>query len=122
MLDQQVIDYLVNKRDLFEARERQNKSYSWFVFVAAHVLVEIFWQTIASIFFFICWYYPLGIWRNTSPEFGATERGVLAFILIWLFHLLICTLSQAVAIAIPLADTATQIASLLYWFMIIFCG
>lgn len=51
-IDQQVIPRLIAGRSLFEARERRSKSYSWTVFIAANVLVELFWQTIASVLFF----------------------------------------------------------------------
>ncbi|CAH0015952.1 unnamed protein product [Clonostachys rhizophaga] len=122
MLDQQVIKRFISERDMFEARERRNRSYSWIIFVSSNIVVELFWQTIASVLFFITWYYPTGMWRNGDADFSTSERAGLVFMLIWFFCLFISTLSHAVAIAIPLAETAVQIAALLYWFMIMFCG
>ncbi len=122
MLNQQVIPRLISERDLFEARERRNKSYSWVIFIAVNVFVELCWQTIAAVLVFVSWYYPTGVWRNGDPTFGATERAGLTFVLIWLFWLFISTSSQAVAIGIPMSQTGIQISALLYWFMILFCG
>lgn len=61
MLDQQVIKRFISERDMFEARERRNRSYSWIIFVSSNIVVELFWQTIASVLFFITWYYPTGM-------------------------------------------------------------
>lgn len=122
MLDQQVIPRLIAERNLFEARERRNKSYSWVVFVTANLLVETFWQSIVAIVVFISWYFPTGLWRNSSPDFPSTQRAGLTTVLIWLFCMFITTLSYCVSIAIPLSDTGVQMASLLYWFSLMFCG
>lgn len=92
------------------------------VFISANILVELFWQTFASILIFATWYYPTGMWRNGDPSFGAVERGALTFGLIWLFCLWISTFSQAVAIGIEHAETAVQIATLIFWLSLVFCG
>lgn len=121
-VNQQVIPRLSAGRSLFEARERRSKSYSWTVFIAANVVVELFWQTIASGLVFVTWYYPTGIWRNHDPTFPETERGGLAFGVIWLFCLWISTFSQVVGVGIDHAETAVQIATLFFWLSLVFCG
>ncbi|TVY80888.1 ZEB2-regulated ABC transporter [Lachnellula suecica] len=121
-LDQQIIPRLADSRGLFEAREWKSKSYSWVMFLTANIVAEIFWQTIASVIIFVCWYYPTGLWRNGDPTFGAMERGGLVFMLIWLFGLWITTFSQAVGVGIEHAETAVQIATLCFWLSLVFCG
>ncbi|KAI1484553.1 ABC-2 type transporter-domain-containing protein [Biscogniauxia mediterranea] len=121
-IDQQVIPRLVSGRALFEARERRSMSYSWVVFLASNVLVEIFWQTVASALVFALWFYPTGLWDNGDPGFGTIERGALVFMLVWLFCLWIITFSQAVAVSIEHAETAVQIATLFFWLSLVFCG
>lgn len=123
MLDQQIIPRLTAERALFEGRERRNQSYSWIVFVAANIVVELLWQTVVGALVFVTWYFPTGMWRNGyAGTFAAAERGGLAFVMVWLFCLFISTLSHAVSIGIPLPETAVQMASLLYWFSLMFCG
>jgi ATP-binding cassette, subfamily G (WHITE), member 2, PDR len=121
-LDQQIIPRLADGRSLFEAREKRSKSYSWTVFLAANVIVELCWQTAASVLIFISWYYPTGLWQNSDPSFGTVERGSLVFVLIWLFSLWITTFSQAVGVGIEHAETAVQIATLCFWLSLVFCG
>jgi ATP-binding cassette subfamily G (WHITE) protein 2 (PDR) len=121
-IDQQVIPRLVDGRSIFEAREKRSKTYSWTVFLTANILVELFWQTIASVLVFISWYYPTGVWRNEDPSFSLSERSGLAFGVIWLFCLWISTFSQVVAVGMTHAETAVQIATLFFWLSLVFCG
>ncbi|VUC35730.1 unnamed protein product [Clonostachys rosea] len=121
-LDQQIIPRLADGRSLFEARERRSKSYSWTTFLAANILVELFWQAVASVIIFVSWYYPTLLWKNGDATFGQTERGGLVFLLILLFCLWITTFSQAVGVAIEHAETAVQVATLCFWLSLVFCG
>ncbi|KAF2022234.1 hypothetical protein BU24DRAFT_471381 [Aaosphaeria arxii CBS 175.79] len=121
-IDQQIIPRLVTNRDLFEARENRSETFSWVVFVAANIIVELVWQTLTAVLVFVTWYYPLGLWRNGNALMPASERGGLAFAMIWMFFLFISTLSQAVGIAIQHAETAVQVATLLFYLSLVFCG
>jgi ABC-type multidrug transport system permease subunit len=109
-------------RDLFEARERSSKTYSWIAFLSANIVVEMAWLTVISVPLFVCWYYPTGMYRNASDDFGMSERGGVTFLLVWLFTLWASTISQAMAAAIEQPETAIQMASLLFWLNLVFCG
>ncbi|KAF2678717.1 P-loop containing nucleoside triphosphate hydrolase protein [Lentithecium fluviatile CBS 122367] len=76
-IDQQVIPHLVENRDLFEAQEYKSRTYSWSVFVASNILVELVWQSFSSVLVFVAWYYPTGLWKNGDTSFTAVERGAL---------------------------------------------
>lgn len=121
-LGQQIIPRLVNGRSLFEARERRNMSYSWVVFIASNVIVELFWQTVVSVLVFVPWYFPTGMWRNGDAAFNTAQRGGATFVLIWLFCLWNGTLSQALAAGIEHAETAVQLSTLCFWLSLVFCG
>jgi ABC-type multidrug transport system permease subunit len=86
------------------------------------MLVEIFWQTIASVLVFIVWYYPTGLWKNIDPTLSGGERAGIMFLFIWLFLLFTSTLSQALAIAMDDAQTVINIAQALWSLAVIFCG
>ncbi|KAH8701389.1 AtrD, ABC-transporter [Phaeosphaeriaceae sp. PMI808] len=121
-IDQQIIPRLLSGRALFEAREKQSKTYSWTVFVTANIIVEIVWQSLTSVFVFIAWYYPTGLWRNSDKNFPMPERAGLMFLLIWFFFIFTSTLSQALAVGIEDAQTAVNVAQLLFSLCLIFCG
>jgi ATP-binding cassette, subfamily G (WHITE), member 2, PDR len=121
-IDYLVIPQFIHGRSLFEARERHTRSYSWFVFVASNILVELIWQTVFAAPIFIVWYYPLGLYRYGDDEFTTAERGGLMFVLIWLFNLWASTLSQVFAASIEHSEVAMQLAILVYWLALLFCG
>ncbi|KAF2177117.1 multidrug resistance protein CDR1 [Zopfia rhizophila CBS 207.26] len=121
-IDQQIIPRFLSGRALFEAREKQSKTYSWIAFVTANIIVEIVWQSFTSVLVFIAWYYPTGLWKNSDKSFSMTERAGLMFLLIWFFFVFISTLSQALAAGIEDAQTAVNVAQLLFSLCLIFCG
>ncbi|KAI0479829.1 AtrD, ABC-transporter [Xylaria cf. heliscus] len=123
-IDQQIIPRFIGARQLFEARERPSKTYSWPVFIAANVIVEIAWQTVTAVFLFIVWYYPTGLWKNGGGDTGLSqsERGGLMFGLIFVFCIFMSTLSQVIAVAMEHAETAVHIANLLSTLYLLFCG
>ena len=121
-VNQQVIPRFTDHRALFEARERRDRSYSWTVFIASSVLVEMFWQTLVSALVFVAWYYPTGMWRNGDEALSTAERGALLFCLVWMFCLWTTTLSHALGAAIGHPETSVNLAVLLYWLSLVFCG
>ncbi|KAI5861019.1 ABC drug exporter AbcA [Durotheca rogersii] len=121
-IGQLVVTRTAYGREIFEARECHSKSYSWTVFVASNLLVEFFWQTLIALPMFVAWYYPTGLYRNGDAAFGTAERGGLTFTLVWMFLLWSTTLCQALAVAMPRPELAVQLAMLLYWLSLVFCG
>lgn len=74
-----------------------------------------------SIVLFVCWYYPIGMYRNGSPV-DAAERGSLVFLTIWSFMMFVMTSSFAVVAGMESGPTAVNIAQLFYSLSLIFCG
>ncbi|KAH0592274.1 hypothetical protein MHUMG1_10020 [Metarhizium humberi] len=122
ILSMLIIPRFIRARHLFEVRERDSKLYSWVVLVAANLIVEVAWFTLISVFIFVCWYYPTGMYRNGDVSFGVIERGGLAFMLLWLFIIWSCTISQAFAAIIEEIETAIQMSTLCFWLSLVFCG
>lgn len=121
-VDQLVIPHFINGRSLFEAPERNSKTYSWVVFVATNILVELLWQTIIAVPIFVAWYYPTGLARNGNWSFSTAERGAMSFMLIWLFNLWASTISQGFTAAFERPGMAMHVATLFYWLSLVFCG
>jgi ATP-binding cassette, subfamily G (WHITE), member 2, PDR len=103
-VSQLIIPHFNQARSLFEARERNSKSYSWGVFITSHVAVELVWQTVTSVLIFASWYYPTGLSRNGDAIFSTTERGAASFIILWLLNLWSGTISQFFATAFDQPD------------------
>ncbi|CAI7608425.1 unnamed protein product [Penicillium glandicola] len=120
-LVQQIMPHFVTQRSLYEVRERPSKSYSWQAFMAANIIVELPWNALMSVFIFVCWYYPIGLQRNASPE-DLHERGALMWLLILTFMLFTCTFAHMMIAGIELAETGGNLANLLFSLCLIFCG
>ena len=70
------------QRDLYEVREHPSKTYSWKAFMIANIVVELPWNSLAAVLMFLCWYYPIGLYRNAQFTDAVTERGGLMFLLV----------------------------------------
>lgn len=121
-LTQQIMPHFVTQRSLYEARERPSKTYSWKVFMLSNIIVELPWSTLMAVLIFFCWYYPIGMYRNAILEHQVAERGALMFLFIWMFMLFSSTFTDMVVAGIETAETAGNIAQLLFSLTLIFCG
>lgn len=88
----------------------------------ANITVELPWNTLMAIIIFFTWYYPIGFYKNAIPEHQVYERGGLMFLLVWVFLLFTSTFSTMVVAGIETAETAGNIAQLLFSLTLIFCG
>jgi ABC-type multidrug transport system permease subunit len=121
-LVQQIMPNFCTQRSLYEARERPSKTYSWQAFMTANILVELPWNALMSVIIYVCWYYPIGLYRNAEPTDSVTERGVLMWLLILSFLLFTSTFAHMMIAGIELAETGGNLANLLFSLCLIFCG
>lgn len=121
-LVQQIMPHFCTQRSLYEVRERPSKTYSWQAFMTANILVELPWNTLMAVFIFVCWYYPIGLYRNAVEAGDVHERGALMFLLIWTFLLFTSTFAHMIIAGIDLAETGGNLANLLFSLCLIFCG
>ncbi|PYI05588.1 hypothetical protein BO78DRAFT_398108 [Aspergillus sclerotiicarbonarius CBS 121057] len=121
-LVQQILPNFCTQRSLYEARERPSKTYSWQAFMTANIIVELPWNALMSVIIFVCWYYPIGLYKNAEPTDAVHERGALMFLLILSFLLFTSTFAHMIIAGIELAETGGNIANLVFSLCLIFCG
>ena len=123
-LVQQIMPLFVTQRSLYEARERQSKTYSWQAFILSNIFVEIPWTGLMAVPIFFCLYYPVGLYRNAESTGGEAihERGALFFLLTLSFLLFTCTFAHMVIAGVGSAETGGNIANLMFSMSLIFCG
>jgi ATP-binding cassette subfamily G (WHITE) protein 2 (PDR) len=46
----QIIPMFVTQRTLYEARERQSKTYAWQAFVLSNIAIEMFWNSVSDLY------------------------------------------------------------------------
>jgi ATP-binding cassette subfamily G (WHITE) protein 2 (PDR) len=121
-LVQQIMPHFVTQRSLYEARERPSKTYSWQVFIASNIIVELPWNTVCAVIIFVSFYYPVGMYKNAIPMNQVTERGGLFFLFIWEFLLFTSTFADMMIAGIDTAEEGSNLANMLFSMCLIFCG
>lgn len=118
----QIYPNFVALRNIFEARERPAKIYSWQAFMLVSIMAECVWNSLVAVLMFLCWYYPIGLYRNAVPTRAVAERGGLMFLSIWSYMLFASTFAHMLIAGIEYAEPASFIGALLYALSLIFCG
>ena len=121
---QLIIAKFNENRELFEARERPANIYSWQAFLCANIVSEIPSQTLAAVLEFVCWYYPVGMFRNAaaSGTEDTSQRPALIFLFLLVYSYFSPTFSIALAAGLDQAGVAVNIGQLFYFLSLIFCG
>ena len=121
-LVQQIMPQFVIQRDLYEARERPSKVYSWKVFMFSQLIVEVPWNALMAVLMFFCWYYPVGLYRNAEEGGALHERGALVFLFLLLFLIFTGTFSTFIIAGFETAEAGGNLANLMFNLCLIFCG
>ncbi|KAI1333509.1 ABC-2 type transporter-domain-containing protein [Xylariaceae sp. FL0016] len=121
-LTQQAMPYFVIQRSLYEVRERPSKAYSWKVFMLSQIAVELPWNALMSVIMYVCWYYPIGLYRNTFLDGETAQRGALMFLLFFTFMMFAATFGSMVIAAFDTADAGANVANVLFTLCLVFCG
>ncbi|KAF1834047.1 hypothetical protein BDW02DRAFT_353173 [Decorospora gaudefroyi] len=115
-LVQQIQPLFITQRSLYESRERPSKAYSWIAFMIANIVVEIPYGVVAGILAFASFYYPV----VGAGQSGQRQGLVLLFCIQLLIYT--STFSDMTIAALPDAETASGLVSLLTLMSILFNG
>ena len=61
-----VVPKFYQSRALWEAREHPSRIYGWFAFCTAQVITEIPTAVVSAVLYWLLWYYPTGLPRDSS--------------------------------------------------------
>lgn len=117
-LVQQIMPRFILQRDLYEVRERPSKAYSWKAFIIANIAVEIPYQILLGIMVFASYFYPI----YTNNGIPASSRQGLILLLLIQFFVFASTFAHMLISALPDAETAGNIATLMFSLCLTFNG
>ncbi|CAD6443675.1 339b4420-3913-482d-a280-59f71fd02a79 [Sclerotinia trifoliorum] len=117
-LVQQIMPRFILQRDLYEVRERPSKAYSWKAFIIANIVVEIPYQILLGILVFASYFYPIYT-KNGIPPSGRQGLILLLFIQFFVYA---STFAHMLIAALPDAETAGSIATLMFSLTLTFNG
>lgn len=117
-LVQQIMPRFVLQRDLYEVRERPSKAYSWAAFLIANIVVEIPYQIFLGILVWASYFYPI----FTRGGIPSPERQGLILLLFTQFFVFASSFAHMLIAALPDAETAGNIATLMFSLILTFNG
>ncbi|TQN67413.1 ZEB2-regulated ABC transporter 1, partial [Colletotrichum shisoi] len=119
---EQIMPVFVSQRTMYEARERPSKAYSWTAFLFANILVEMAWFSLIAVLSFVCWYFPIGLYRNAYPTDQVDSRGITMFLQVLMFFLFTSSFAHMIIVGMPSAEVAGGIVNLFSVMLFLFCG
>ncbi|OWZ67668.1 hypothetical protein AYX14_01471 [Cryptococcus neoformans] len=105
----------LHNRDIFEAREKKAKLYSWHAFCFAEIVAEIPYLLVCALLYFASWYPTIGF------SFKPGVAGPI-YLQMTLYEFLYTGIGQFVAAYAPHEVFASLVNPLLIGVLVIFCG
>ncbi|KAJ5683807.1 uncharacterized protein N7477_000152 [Penicillium maclennaniae] len=105
----------IDRRDIYDAREKKSRMYSWIAFVTGLIVSEIPYLVISAVLYFLCWYYTIGFPRDSNKA-GAT------FFVMLIYEFVYTGIGQFIAAYAPTAVFASLANPLIIGSLLLFCG
>ncbi|KAF5256007.1 hypothetical protein FOXYS1_13544 [Fusarium oxysporum] len=105
----------IERRDIYDAREKKSRIYSWKALVTALIVSELPYLVFCGVLYFVCWYYTVGFSADSRYAGGA-------FFLVLIYEFLYTGIGQFIAAYAPNAVFAALVNPLLVGILISFCG
>lgn len=105
----------IERRDIYEAREKKSKMYSWIAFVTGLIVSELPYLCVCAVLYFVCWYWTVGF-PNDSNKAGAT------FFVMLMYEFVYTSIGQFIAAYAPNAVFASLANPLIIGTLVSFCG
>ncbi|KAK4183343.1 ABC-2 type transporter-domain-containing protein [Podospora australis] len=105
----------IDRRNIFEAREKKSKMYSWKAFVTGLVVSEMPYLMLCGVLYFVCWYYTAGLPSNSN------RSGAVLFVML-MYEFIYTGIGQFIAAYAPNAVFAALANPFVIGLLVSFCG
>jgi ABC-type multidrug transport system permease subunit len=105
----------IERRDIYEAREKKSKMYHWAPFVTALIISEIPYLIACAVIYFCCWYFTVGF--DGKAKFAGSTVFVMIF-----YEFVYTGIGQFIAAYAPNAVFASLTNPLIIGMLVSFCG
>jgi ABC-type multidrug transport system ATPase subunit/ABC-type multidrug transport system permease subunit len=105
----------IERRDIYETREKKSKMYSWIAFVTGLIVSEIPYLCICAGLYFGCWYYTVGF-PTDAGRAGST------FFVMLMYEFVYTSIGQFIAAYAPNAVFASLVNPIILGSLVSFCG
>ncbi|KAL4864413.1 hypothetical protein BDV12DRAFT_176176 [Aspergillus spectabilis] len=105
----------IERRDIYDAREKKSRMYSWIAFVTGLIVSELPYLVLCAVLYYVCFYYQTGM-PTDSDKAGAV------FFIMLLYEMLYTGMGQFISAYAPNAVFATLTNPLVLGTLVSFCG
>ncbi|KAK9241735.1 ABC-2 type transporter-domain-containing protein, partial [Lipomyces tetrasporus] len=105
----------IDRRDIYEAREKKSKMYHWAPFVTGLIVSEFPYLLACALLYYVCWYFTCGL-----PT-AAGNAGSVFFVVV-MYECLYTGIGQMIAAYTPNAVFASLVNPLVITTLVSFCG
>ncbi|EXK23937.1 hypothetical protein FOMG_19319 [Fusarium oxysporum f. sp. melonis 26406] len=118
----QTMPGFVTQRTLYEGRERSSKTYAWYNLILANTVIEMAWNSVASLAIYFPFYFLVGMYDNGRITDTQHERGAFMFLLTWAFMVYEGTFAHMCVAGAPTAEVGATLGLFLFMMALVFCG
>ncbi|KAJ5889084.1 hypothetical protein N7495_009125 [Penicillium taxi] len=105
----------IARREIYDAREKKSRMYSWVAFVTGLIVSEFPYLCICAVLYYVCYYWTVGFPSDSS-------RAGADFFIIWIYEFIYTGMGQFIAAYAPNATFAALANPLILGFLVAFCG
>ncbi|KAH6898033.1 putative ABC transporter [Thelonectria olida] len=105
----------LDRRDIYEAREKKSKMYHWAPFVTGLIVSEFPYLLACALLYYVCWYFTCGL--SAAPEHAGS-----VFFVVVIYECLYTGIGQMIAAYTPNAVFASLVNPLAITTLVSFCG
>ncbi|KAF4998964.1 hypothetical protein FGRMN_2763 [Fusarium graminum] len=105
----------IDRRDIYEAREKKSKMYHWGPFVTGLIVSEFPYLIVCALLYYVCWYFTAGL--PTGPGHAGS-----VFFVVVMYEFLYTGIGQSIAAYTPNAVFASLVNPLVITTLVSFCG
>lgn len=105
----------IDRRDIYEAREKKSKMYHWAPFVTGLIVSEFPYLLVCAVLYYVCWYFTCGF-PSTAGSAGSV------FFVVVMYECLYTGIGQMIAAYTPNAVFASLVNPLVITTLVSFCG
>ncbi|KAI4100558.1 MAG: hypothetical protein L6R37_005390 [Teloschistes peruensis] len=105
----------IDRRDIYEFREKKSKMYSWVAFVTGLIVSEFPYLCICAVLYFAPWYYTVGFPTDSN------KSGAVFFVMLF-YEFIYTGIGQFVAAYAPNAVFASLVNPAIITILVSFCG
>lgn len=96
----------IERRDIFETREKKSKMYDWKAFTVALIVSELPYLCVCAVLYFVCWYYTVGFPTDSNKAVRPHRTLLQSFTMLILSRVLFSLSCSCTSLSTRVSDNS----------------